>query len=78
MQVSDADIQRWVTDRYGFAPRPSWIAECKDLYLVPFNRPNPRPTSDRCPPDKRLIIREAFVFLGLLADQQRAMTGGSI
>ena len=76
MSVIDADIQYWVKDRYGFSPCPEWIAHCKELYLHEPARP--RNPLEECPPDKRLIIYEAFVYLGLLADQQRAMVGSRI
>jgi hypothetical protein len=76
--VTNDDIRHWVEDRYSFTPPAFWINHCKELYLHPNERPSPRDPRNECPPDKRLYIRDAFVYFGLLADQQRAMTGSGI
>jgi hypothetical protein len=61
------------------SPHPYWIAHCKELYLDTVEkREGPRKPWQECPPDKRVTIREAFVYFGLLADQKRLASGGSI
>jgi hypothetical protein len=76
MSVTDADLQHWVEDRYDFIPSANWIAYCKETYL--HEPPSPRDASDECPPEICSVIREAFVYFGLMADQQRAMVGSRI
>jgi len=79
MSVTDVDIQRWVEQRYGFVPHPYWIAHCKELYHLTLEKPeDPRKPWHECPPEKRLIIKEAFVHFGLLEDEEAAlaMVGG--
>jgi hypothetical protein len=67
MSVSDLDIQRWVQERYGFVPHPSWIQHCKELYHLTRQQPEGRRKEwHECPPEKRLMIREAFVRFGLM------------
>ena len=71
MPVTDLDIERWVEQRYGFVPHPFWIAHCKELYLPAVENPgDPRKLWHECPPEKRLIIREAFAHFGLLEDER--------
>ena len=60
---SDLDIQEWVAKHHGFVPHPSWIGHCRELYL---GAPAALRT-EKCPPDKRSAIREAFVELGILS-----------
>jgi len=64
--ISDLEIEEWICERWGFAPHPFWISDCRQLYLnEEYNQPlGPR---YKCPPDKRLAIRAAFVHFGLLA-----------
>ena len=76
MPITDEDIQHWVKDRYDFIPSTDWIDHCKELYL--YEPPRPRDPSDECPPEICAILREAFAYFGLLADQQRAMVGSRI
>ncbi len=73
MPVSDKDLQHWVKDRYGFLPLAEWIAHCRELYL--HEPAKQRDSLEECPLDKRAFVWEAFVYFGLLADQQRAMVG---
>jgi len=77
MLVTDVDIQRWVELRDGFVPHPFWIAHCKELYSLGVEKPGDlRKPWHECPPEKRLIIREAFAHFGLLEDEQPAMVAG--
>lgn len=64
---NDLDIEEWVCERYGFVPHPFWISDCRQFYL---NEENSQTVDCRhkCPPEKRLIIREAFVHFGLLRE----------
>jgi hypothetical protein len=65
MLVTDLDIERWVEQQYGFVPHPFWIAHCKELFHLTVEKPaNPRKPWQECPPEKRLIIREAFPHFG--------------
>jgi hypothetical protein len=64
--VNDLEIEEWVSERYGFAPHPFWVDDCRELYLNDHSHPcDPR---HKCPPEKRLMIREAFVHFGLLPE----------
>jgi hypothetical protein len=76
MSVSDVDIQRWLEQRYGFVPHPFWIQHCKELYLGAEQSPHRKPWLD-CPPDMRLMIREAFAHFGLCAEGQQAQAAGT-
>ena len=67
--VGDLEIEQWVHERYGFAPHPFWISHCKEIFLHGIQlSPEARPRWHECPPDKRLVIKEAFVHFGILAD----------
>jgi hypothetical protein len=67
--VRDLDIEQWVHERYGFVPHPLWIEHCKELYLESMRRPDQtRHPWHCCPADKRLMIREAFAYFGLLPE----------
>ena len=78
MPVTDLEIERWVEQRYGFIPHPSWIAHFKELFHLTVGEPaNPRNPWRECPPEKRLIIGEAFTQFGLLEDEQPALTTGA-
>jgi hypothetical protein len=76
MCVTDVDIQRWVEQTYGFVPHPFWIAHCKELYLLVENAGNPRKPWHECPPEKRLMIREALAHFGFLEEPQPALAAG--
>jgi hypothetical protein len=65
--ISDLAIAEWVCERYGFVPHPFWISDCKEFYIKAEYNPL-LDARHRCPPGKRLIIREAFVHFGLLAE----------
>lgn len=67
--VRDLDIEQWVHERYGFVPHPFWISHCRQLYLENGEAPGQtrRPWHD-CPADKRLMIKEAFAYFGLLPE----------
>ena len=65
--LSDLVIEEWVCERYGFVPHPFWVIDCKEIYLNE-NRHQPFDARHKCPPDKRLMIREAFVHFGLLPE----------
>jgi len=79
MPVTDLDIERWVEQQHRFVPHPSWIAHCKELFHLTVEKPaNPRKPWQECPPEKRLIIREAFAHFGLLGDEQRAATSRDV
>lgn len=67
--ASDFEIEEWVQDRYGFIPHPFWIDHCKELYIH-GGRSTLEGRSARyvCPADKRLAIREAFVYFGMLLE----------
>jgi hypothetical protein len=74
MLANDVDIQRWVEDRYGFVPHPFWINHCKELCGLASGQPaGDRKCWHECPPEKQLILREAFAHFGLLADQEVAV-----
>ena len=65
--VRNLDIEQWVQGRYGFVPHPLWIDHCRELFLdsVPGGT---RRRWQNCPADKQLIIKEAFVYFGLLQE----------
>lgn len=65
--ISNLEIEEWVCERYGFAPLPFWISDCRAFYL---NEEHAQPFDARhkCPPAKRLVIRDAFVHFGLLPE----------
>lgn len=67
LNVSDLAIEEWVCERYGFVPHPFWISDCRELYLKEGHA-EPFDERHRCPPEKRLMIREAFVHFGLLPE----------
>jgi hypothetical protein len=67
MPISDLAIEEWVCERYGFAPHPFWISDCKEFYLKAEHN-QPLDARHKCPPAKRLMIREAFVYFGLLPE----------
>jgi len=66
-RIRDLDIEQWVQERYGFVPHPFWISHCRELYINEGESPEQtrRPWHE-CPADKRLMIREAFAYFGLL------------
>jgi hypothetical protein len=76
MSVSDVDIQRWLEKRYVFVPHPLWIQHCKELYLGAEQSPHRKRWHD-CPPEMRLMIREAFAYFGLGAKGQQAQAARS-
>jgi hypothetical protein len=61
-------IQRWLVERYGFRPEPSWITHCKEIYGLPVSdrADSYRPPGRQCPSERRPLIREAFEHFGLL------------
>ena len=62
---------------YGFRPAPHWIAHRKELYLLEFEKPgDPCKPWHECPPEKRLIIREAPAHFELLEDNETALAMG--
>lgn len=65
--IKDLEIEEWICERYGFAPHPFWISDCKEFYL---NEKHDQPIDARhkCPPDKRPVIRAALVHFGLLPE----------
>jgi hypothetical protein len=67
--VCDLDIEQWIHERYGFVPHPFWISHCKELFLLcgELSSETRRPWHE-CPPDKRLIIREAFAHFGMMEE----------
>ena len=62
--ATDLEIQEWVFGQYGFAPHPSWIAHCRELYLGELRKAH----SQQCPPERRMAIKQAFAALGLLRE----------
>ena len=64
-QIDDLEIEEWICERYGFVPLPFWLKDCKNLYLKE-GPDRPCDLRHKCPLDKQLIIREAFVHFGLL------------
>ena len=70
-RVSDLEIEEWICERYGFVPHPFWIGDCRELYLNDYS--HPCDARHRCPPDKRPMIRAAFVHFGVL--QEEAVSG---
>lgn len=67
--VGDLDIQEWIHHRYGFVPHPFWITHCRQLYVEGALSQLPRPWHE-CPPDKRPAIRAAFLYFGILKDDE--------
>ena len=65
--ITDLDVEEWICERYGFAPHPFWIRDCREFYLNEEHSP-PVDARHKCPPDKRLVIRSAFVHFGLLPE----------
>lgn len=65
--ISDLVIQEWICARYGVVPFPFWISDCREFYLN--EKPiQPVDARHKCPLDKQLMIREAFVHFGLLLE----------
>jgi hypothetical protein len=65
--VRDLDIEQWIQEQFGFVPHPFWISHCKELYLEDMKTPDrARRLGHECPVDKRSMIREAFVYFGML------------
>ena len=56
------EIRDWVKTKYGWKPRPCWIAHCKELKgLEPKKAPNRKcPRKHPCPENKREPIFAAF------------------
>ena len=47
--ISDLAIEEWVCERYGFAPHPFWISDCKEFYLKAETN-QPLDARHKCPP----------------------------
>lgn len=71
--AADEQIQRWVHDRYGFIPRPDWIAHCKRLCGLPVRdvRAYQQSRFSPCPPEHRKAILRAFRRFGLLPPNEQ-------
>jgi hypothetical protein len=65
--AKDLQIEQWVQRQYGFVPHPYWISHCRELYIegTEPSEQNRRPWH-LCPPDKRLVIKEAFLHFGII------------
>ena len=63
-RATDQEIQKWISRQHGFVPESAWIAHCKELFglAAPGTSPNENP----CPPEKVLVIKQAFRHFGLL------------
>lgn len=62
-------LSAWLVVNHGFAPKPCWIAHCKELNGIPVRRVWNRAGDERqvpCPPGKRQAIEDAFRHFGLL------------
>ncbi len=64
------DIQNYVKEKFNVSIKTCWIAHVKVLNGLPMRRAPNRISSNirvfPCPPDKRILIEEAMLKLGLL------------
>lgn len=65
-----AQIQDWVEGKYGFVPKPCWIAHVKSDAGLPVrqahNRHDPSKREVPCPYDKRPAIHAALRHFGMI------------
>lgn len=62
-------IQDWVKQQYGFAPKTCWIAHVKQLSGLPMRQAPNRKGEERifpCPPEKMAPIRAALRHFGMI------------
>jgi hypothetical protein len=69
-RATDQEIQKWVAREHGFIPQSFWIAHCKELFGVTVAAGESRHDWQACPIDKRLAIKAAFRYFGMLNDPQ--------
>jgi hypothetical protein len=64
-RVTNLEIQKWLVRKHSFVPETAWIDACKREWgLVPMHSEDKEGV---CPPEKKLLIRQAFRALGLLS-----------
>jgi hypothetical protein len=62
-------IQDWIKQQYGFAPKTCWIADIKNQYGLTQRRAPNRKGEIRvcpCPVDKMDAIRAALRYFGMI------------
>ncbi|HYO83644.1 MAG TPA: hypothetical protein VES20_19740 [Bryobacteraceae bacterium] len=65
-KVTNLEIQKWVVRQHSFVPETSWIEACRREWGLTGESAG---GESSCPPDKKLIIRQAFRALGLLSSK---------
>jgi hypothetical protein len=63
-------IHGWVKDRFGFAPKPCWIAHAKELLGLPVrcapNRMRADSRSNPYPEHRKAALVAAFIHFGMI------------
>ena len=63
-------IQDYVSEKFGYLPRGTWIAHAKEIYgLNPQKSVNRKSDTKRinpCPPEKQEDFRQAFIHFKLI------------
>jgi len=58
------DIEQYIRTKYGYVPKPCWIAHMKELCglnpRMAYNRQSPNSRMYPCPIDKQADLIEAF------------------
>jgi hypothetical protein len=65
-RVTNLEIQKWVARNHSFFPETAWIEACKQEWGLASA--DTESTTTSCPPDKKVIIRQAFRALGLMPE----------
>jgi hypothetical protein len=63
-----------------FTPETCWVANCKTLFGLPVDKATNRHGVERakpCPADKRVAIKKAFEYFGMLQYDCRAIGSGA-
>jgi hypothetical protein len=66
--ATDLEIRKWVSERFGFEPKPGWIAHCRRLcdLQVPDVPAYQESRLDPCPLERQAAIMKAFRHFGLI------------
>jgi hypothetical protein len=64
--ASDLEILKWVEQRHGFRPPAAWINYCRALWSLSGTTVSSSEPLEVCPPDKRIAIKQAFQYFGML------------